>query len=176
MNLKSANSLVFVAMAIISIAFEILQATQSPKKVKPTECGPPSQGFQLCVQLDKRQVKVGEPVLLRVAIRNITNHELILGEATPEVENRATVINVKGGIVQATKIGKRLISRGDWCCHPLKIVIGPGQVHNEILPIDKLFQVSATDSYSITIRRFVGKLNQSGVVDLTSNTVKLKVH
>ena len=105
MNPKSANSPVFVVMAIMFIAFGILEAKQLPKKVRSTECGPPSQGFQLCVQLDKRQVKVGEPVLLRVAIKNITKQELRLGEATPEVENRARVSNGKGGIVQTTKKG-----------------------------------------------------------------------
>jgi hypothetical protein len=129
----------------------------------------------LCVQLDKRQVKVGEPVLLRVEIRNVTKQELMLGEATPEVENRATITNRNGGIVKPTAKGKRLISRGDWCCNPLKIMVGPGQVHSEALAIDKLFEVSATDTYSITVRRFVGKLDKSGVADLRSNTVTLKV-
>lgn len=175
LNRKSANSPVFVAMAIMSIAFGILQAKQLPKKVKSTECGPPSQGFQLCVQLDKRQVKVGEPVLLRIAIKNITKQELTLGEATPEVENRATITNRNGGIVMPTAKGKRLISRGDWCCHSSEIMVGPGQVHNETLAIDKLFEVSTIDTYSISIRRFVGKLDESGVVDLTSNRVTLKV-
>jgi hypothetical protein len=162
-------------MAIMSLAFGMLQAKQLPKKVNSAKYGPPSQGFRLCVELDKRQVKIGEPVLLRVAIKNITKQELMLGEATPEVENRATVTNRNGETVKPTAKGKRLISRGDWCCHPLEIMVGPGQVHNETLAIDKLFEVSAIDTYSITIRRLVGKLDKSGVVHLTSNTVRLKV-
>jgi hypothetical protein len=162
-------------MAIIFIAFGILQAKQLPKQVKSTECGPPSEGFQLCVELDKREVKVGEPVVLRVAIKNITKQELRLAEATPEVENQARVTNGKGGIVQATEKGKRLISRGDFCRGPLIFMVGPGQVHKKTLAIDRLFEVSAIDTYSITIRRLVGKLDKSGVVHLTSNTVRLKV-
>jgi hypothetical protein len=174
-NFKISNSRVLLVMATIAITVGILQASQLPKKPRSRSCGPPSQGFQLCVQLDKRQVKSGEPVLLRVATENITKRELILGEATPEVENRATVTNRNGGIVKPTEKGKRLISRGDWCCHPLKIMVGPGQVHIETLAIDKLYEVSATDTYYITIRRFVGKLDKSGAADLTSNTVTLKV-
>lgn len=174
-NFKSSNSRVLLVMAIIAITVGILQANQLPKKAKSKSCGPPSQGFQLCVQLDKRQVKVGEPVLLRVAIKNITRQELRLGEATPEVENRATVTNGNGGIVKPTAKGRRLTGRGESFLHPFEIMVGPGQVHNETLALDKLFEISARDTYSITIRRFVGKLDKSGVVDLTSNTVRLKV-
>ncbi len=173
-NLKSRHSLLLAVIAE-TIILGTLHANQPPKNAKSRGCGPPTEGFQLCLKLDERQVRIGEPVLLRVFIKNVTTKELLLGEFTPETENRVTMTKERGVAVQATKKGKLLMNRAELFVHPLTITMGPGQVHIETLALDKLFEISTSAKYFITVTRVVGKQDRSGVVKVTSNTVSLTV-
>jgi phage FluMu protein gp41 len=138
--------------------------------------GAASEGFQLSAMMDGIKLKRGEPILLKLTLKNVSQKELFVAESTAEKVYDIDVRDERGELVPLSEKGKRLYREPIMFDGVISVKVAPGQEQNVTIDLSKIYNVTATGIYSVTARRTVPKLDRSGTAELVSNTVKVTIY
>jgi hypothetical protein len=179
-HMKIKIALAFIAIAMMTLpirgdGLELKSSNSNESESVSREWGKVTEGFRLSAKLEKRQVGPGEPILLKLSIRNATKRVLHLEETSPEKEYKIDVRNERGENAQLTKQGQLLQDNSENDFKVLAVSIGPKQEREDTIEINRLHDMTARDTYAITVRRKVPKQDHTGWTEVVSNTVKVKV-
>jgi hypothetical protein len=134
--------------------------------------GPESGGFQLLAELEKPTVTVGEKVVLKLTVQNVSKDNLTFWTSNPRTEFKLTVTDEAGRGVpgNANLYGGLTFSSGS--------VIEPGGQVLDDYNVNGVFgdDIRKPGKYHITARTYVyGKTNADPKIMIVSNTVILAV-
>jgi hypothetical protein len=138
--------------------------------------GTPSEGFQLSAKLDQEKLKVGEPVLLKLSLKNITKKDLVVVETSADQDYEIEVTNEHGTRAPLTEKGRRLTQGMRIYTKVISVKVASGQEQQVNINLNEIYDLNAKGVYSITAKRKVPKLDRSGSVELVSNTVKVTIY
>ncbi len=166
-----------VTMAVLTTVFGQHQRSKRTLKPQPISAagGALSEGFLLFAHLDKGQVKSGEPIVLKLAVKNATNGELILFESSAVQDYKLTVKNGKGESIPLTDAGVRILSAAGEHLRQVMVKVGPGQERHVSLIVNDLYRMTTGGTYYITARREVPRQSGQGTAEVVSNTIKIVV-
>ena len=137
--------------------------------------GPISEGYQLSASVAKDRVAPGEPIVLKLVLRNTTPTTLYLTEVGVEKEYKVKVKDERGEDVPLTKHGKLLRNTELTYFMMAGLAVGPGQEREDSLRVSDLHDMGVGGTYSITVKRMVPKRDGKGNAEVTSNTLKVRV-
>ncbi|HEX5733475.1 MAG TPA: hypothetical protein VF131_11635 [Blastocatellia bacterium] len=149
---------------------ESMQAQLSPGGQKPA-----SDSVQLFVQTEEEMYIPGEPILLKVVVRNNTQNTIfIVDTRNPARDFKFDVRNEEGESVALTKDGEDLVNNTA-IFRRVAVEIKPGKEVEHSFTINKLFEMTVPGTYSVTVKREIRGQDGHPLGEVTSNTVKIKV-
>ena len=169
---------------IVALAIGVLSAfgaTMQEKSKVPGD-GPASadvqdktsKGLQLLAKTDKATFITGEPILLSVFARNNGRKALFIVDTYhPEWDTKFDVRNEAGESAALTEDGKRLTTIAIF--RQVRVEIYPGDEVQQDFAINKLFEMTAPGTYSITVKRSFCVTGTDVFRVASSNIVKVTV-
>jgi hypothetical protein len=131
--------------------------------------------FSIAVSTEKESFTAGEPIVLAVSARNNGSKVLVLENTYhPEWDYKLDVRTEAGETVSLTEEGRHLVK--DIAIYAsTNVDIHPGQEIEKDFLISKLFEMTTSGTYSITVKRqfFVPDLDVYRTA--ISNTVKVTI-
>jgi uncharacterized membrane protein len=161
---------VFTITAIIFVGATI--RTDGHKINKDSE-GEETEGFRLSACVENKQFKAGEPVALKLTIRNVTDQTLYLIETFPEREYKIVVKNEAGESVPLTAAGVRLANGDD--SRVIGVKLEPKEARQDSIEVTKFYEMATPGTYSITASRTVKNRRGRGWSEAVSNIVKVTI-
>ena len=153
--------------ASVSVGMNISQG-------KKSRIGQTAEGFRVSATAKKEEIASGEPAILEIRTRNVSNSSLYLGDAGPERDYRVEIWGDTGKPILPTEHGKAVLEGGGRVYMNLSILMKPGQVHEDTLDISRLYDISTSGNYSITVSRKLGML-KGKLIEAQSNPVHIRV-
>jgi hypothetical protein len=138
--------------------------------------GTPSEGFKLSAKAANSVVKQGEPILLKLSLKNITQSDLYIVETTSDQDYEIEVVNERGEYMSPTKRGQLLKGNPTLFTKVIGVKVAPGQERQVNIEVDQLHDMSARGTYTITAKRRVPKRGAGGTAEVISNKVQVKVN
>lgn len=134
-----------------------------------------SKGLQLVVKNEKATFTPGEPILLTVVARNDGQRPLFIVDTYhPEWDTKFDVRAEAGDRVALTEDGERL-TKNIAIFRDVRVEINPGDEVKRDFVINKLFDLTAPGTYSITVKRSFCFSGTDVFMVATSNSVKVTV-
>lgn len=129
-------------------------------------------GVQVSAHVAEPLATGAQPIMLELALRNTTNAALMVPAALPEQYFKLMVRNARGEIMPLTAYGKQLFAAKAG----LATLSLPGgqEAHYKIL-LNRLYDMTAYDTYLITATYNVIDPKLRGVQEATSNTAQTQV-
>ncbi len=175
-SMLSISTILIIIISISSIGVNMNAYGKKPKGIQSVSDTyyPRSKNFKLIAQLKKDLFKPGEPIILKVILKNISKKTHTIVVSGPERDYDIIVKDNKGAIVPLTKYGKRLMdNKGEFRAIGKKI---KSQKEIQInLLINRIYDMTISGTYSIKVERFVLEQNRKKFAKVISNTVKIKV-
>jgi hypothetical protein len=172
--------LLILAIAImttftVSAGMKLSSNGSQASQIAAQQWGEVSEGFQLSASLAKDQITSGEPVLLKLSIRNTSEKALYLEEIGAEKEYKIDIRRESGEPVRLAERGQQMMDNEGNDFMVVGVKIEPGHEQHDSIEISKLHEMTARGTYLITVRRKVRKLDRTGWTEVVSNTVRVKV-
>ncbi|MBM4047809.1 MAG: hypothetical protein FJ279_22115 [Planctomycetes bacterium] len=134
----------------------------------------PVEGFQLTARLEKEEIQACQPVALVVTLRNLSKDTLAFPESAPYRDYRLVVKDSNGREVPLTRYGKAIKdTEGEF-----RLVVTDLPAHSELratLLVNRYYDMTVTDTYSVSVRRDVLLKSRDRVVEVLSNSVRVKI-
>jgi hypothetical protein len=112
-----------------------------------------SEGLQLVVKTEKATFTPGEPIVLSVVARNHSAKPLFIVDTYhPEWDTKFQVRNEAEESAALTEDGERL-TKSIAIFRDIRVEINPGDEVQKDFVINKLFEMTAPGTYSITVKR-----------------------
>lgn len=124
--------------------------------------------------LEKKQLKVGEPLILRFSTKNVTKKPLYLLESNPETDYRLEIKDSNGEAVSLTEYGKHILSNAGQF-RLIIVKVQPGEEVQDMMEVNKMFKIDTPGIYYISAKRGIPESEYAALgkqVDISSNTVK----
>ena len=151
------------------IAMSASAQSNEAKNLKETiQWGETKEGFSLSISLDKREISRGQPVLVTVRIKNVSDMELRLVETDSEKDYSFVLKDSEGKELPKLRYQKRLEETKEEFRRKATI-ISPGQVIEYKTNLGRRFDLSLEGEYSIQAQRQVLTNGGVGSVTLVSN-------
>ncbi|HWO00615.1 MAG TPA: hypothetical protein VNS63_15255 [Blastocatellia bacterium] len=152
--------------------------SQARKSTPPT-WGKPSGGFQLLVELEKESFSSQEPIEIHISLKNVSSKTIMIEQTAPWRDYSIEIRNEEGKEVAFSDARRRLEpkSKDDLITSHKPTYLPAGGIVEDHLTLNKMFDLTARGTYSVTVRRSVHKYDQKwlGVAEVTSNTAKIKL-
>jgi hypothetical protein len=173
-TVKVLGPLLALCVAMGITAATPIQQTNRKADTLLSETGTIAGGFKLSLTVDKHKFVSGEAIKLKVSLRNTTNAPLHILGTIFDVDCQTEVRNGKGELVPLTEEAKHLPRMNGIHISMGRLFIGAGQEVQEILQVNRLYEMSAPGEYSIVVRRGVPGWER-GQPEVVSNKVALRV-
>lgn len=112
----------------------------------------------------------GERVTLKATVKNISPHEIVIGDGSPMTGYSLTVTDLRGAAVPLSKRGKDLFSKDRFSSARLvMITLRPGDTSGDVWTIDRFYDFARPGRYLVTVRRDFSFVKES----VGSNTVEV---
>ena len=159
---------------IRNLAASSEQTARSRKRTEKSDStnkwGPELKGMQMSATiLERATFKVGQPVTLAVAIKNISDKEVVLGMLISDVGSFDIAVEyigggmTQGGRVPTTNYGKWRLAAYD-ASKNFAIRLKPRETRSYRFPIHRMYDMTLAGKYSITVNRYVpGRSRYNGV-------------
>lgn len=159
------------ATAVLTLGLDV----KSERKVKAVASDVIKEGINLSIAPEEETVTAGEPINLKIRLKNDSTKALRLAVLDPEREYILSVVRGDKVEVQLTRRGQAHRENAGDFNHQMGLLIEPGQVREDVLEVSALYEMTTPETYSIAVSRRVGKVNNTGQELIESNTVKVKV-
>jgi len=134
-----------------------------------------SKGLRLAMKIEKATFAPGEQIAITVVARNDSEERLfVIDTYHPEWDTKLDVKEEAGGKVALTEDGERL-TKNIAIFRDIRVEINPGDELQKDFVINKLFDMTAPATYSITVKRSFCFSGTNVFMVATSNTVKVTV-
>ena len=125
---------------------------------------------QLAVTLERAPDTPQDAAVLKASVKNISNHDVLIGVEGPLLDYSLTVTNLRGVPVPLSKYGKWFFSKDRiLAVSAVLVTLSPGEAHVDTWAIDKFFEFARPGRYLVTVRRVVQAAHESGA----SNVLKM---
>lgn len=175
--LTGVLKIVVAVLMLLSIGDAVHMEGGEPKQAETNsgQWGSISEGLQLSVQLEKVILRVREPIVLKLLIKNTTKEVLPLVVSSPDMDYQISIRDEKGQNVALTKYGEKLRrNAGDHLARAV-IKVSPGQEVSHSLTVSEIYNMTAPGTYSITAKRTVFRRDGKGIAELMSNMIEVTV-
>lgn len=138
------------------------------------EWGSVAEGFQLSIQLERELVRLPEPVIVSVTLKNISKETLSVLGSSSRQDYEIIVKDNQGVSIPLTKYGKILRDSAE----EFQLVTLKVKSQEEIqvkLVINRICDITTSGTYFITVKRNVFRRNGKGMAEVISNTIKVKI-
>jgi|GEM_PF-4487229 len=160
-----------VLIAVMSVfTFAQKEDSKSESSIKE-QCGDKVGDFVLCIETDKSEFKVDEPVLLRLFLKNISDQKVEL--MTSSVDYSYEVKNKDGESVDFLKDSDSYMSRFFISARKTSEIEPSGKLFKPFV-LSKLYDLGTAGEYSIVAKRLVPK-NSGGKSDLEIKSKEIKI-
>lgn len=178
MKINYKRRIGIAALCLCAVSPQFALAAPVPKAVTPegTKGGLITEGFQLTAQVEQVNFMPAAPIVLTVTLKNTTDKTLSHLTSRPEIDYPIEVKNKKGEIMPLTRYGQRLkkSSKTFWSIGGSDLV--PGEEVSNTFIVNRVFDMTDDDEYTITVTHPVPKLDGHGItVNIVSNVVHLTV-
>jgi hypothetical protein len=127
--------------------------------------------YVLVAQPERELFKLGEQIMLRLSLSNYTDKEIYIIQTNPTRDNELEIKNAKGEKVPLSEKGKRLLDSP--VLRRIVSRIGAGQAIQYTITVSDLYDLSAHDAYTVTVKRKILMKDKKTFVDVKSNPVKI---
>ncbi len=133
-------------------------------------------GLQLSLALEKKEVLVDEPLLVKFSTKNVARKPLFVLESNPDTDYRFDVRDDKGNVVPLTEYGKKILSTAEEVRMVL-VKLRPGEETHSEVRAERIVQLNVAGTYYITAKRRVPQAsnNLTKLVEISSNTVRVVI-
>jgi hypothetical protein len=172
MNIRNIAALLatFAVMIVIVMGAN----TRTNDVMDSTLSGEASEGFQLSAGIENKQFRIGEPIVLKLTIRNSTKQVLYLTETSPESDYKLLVKNEYGERVPLTEFGQRLLNNKEEF-RVIGVKVKSGEERKDSIEVSRLHEMTVPGTYSITASRTVKNRNGKGWSEVVSNTINITI-
>ena len=126
--------------------------------------------------VDKPMFGSAEPIILNIYIRNTENKDIIYFDSNPENDLQFSVQDSSGLVVPLTRYGSNLKSRRRMSMTRLiKVVLHHGEERRFRILINRIFDMSVPDTYSIAVSSVVGIGGVNTPTKISSQPTKVEV-
>jgi hypothetical protein len=133
------------------------------------------EGFQLSARVEPATVRLGEPIVLALSLKNTTRVNLYLASSGPEKDFLVDAKREDGQAVPLSEYGRKLLLNRGVIFARFGVKAGPGQVLKYSLELNRIYDMSAGGTYLITVKRDIRTRNRRALTQVVSNTVKVVV-
>ena len=171
----SILAIIMIAIAVVAMKSNRGGTQKKFIKIYPVaeEYGPLSEGFQVSANLESESEGSGVSLLLKLSIKNVTTGILSFPSNYPERDYEVIVTNEKGVRAPLTTFGKRLQEPEE--SRLVEVKVKAGEEVKDQISLNKIYDLSANGTYSLTAKRKVFKRNGKGIAEVVSNTVKFTI-
>lgn len=165
------------ALAILTFGADMQGDSKGPKQAQLSSESQKlaSDNVELYARTEEEMYIPGEPILLKVLVRNKTEKAFLLVDTRrPERDYKFDVRNEEGESVALTKDGEDLVNNTA-IFRRVAVEIKPGEEVQHSFTINKLFEMSVPNTYSVTVKRAIRGQDGQPLAEVISNTVKIKV-
>jgi hypothetical protein len=132
-------------------------------------------GLQMSIKAERESFKPGEPIVLKVSVKNTTPLVLYLPDtAHPEWDYKFVVKNERGEDVPLTIEGKRLVEDVA-ILRKTGVEMKPGAEVKAEFRLNKLFAMTTPGLYTLTVRHGAWENANRVSTTITSNTIRVRV-
>ena len=110
---------------------------------------------QLTITIERLPDPPGQDTItLKATIRNVSNHEVIIGVQNPLIDYPLTVTDSRGVPVPLSKRGKAVFSKDrPGSSRYVMVTLQPRETRTDTWAVDDLFEFARPGRYLITVRR-----------------------
>lgn len=145
-------------MLVIGVlCFAGLQA-DAAAQLKAARFVPPplkSDLFKVNAQLDRTGFRVGEPILVKIALRNVSNRDLLVMTSSPHEDYKIEVFQENGQLAPMTRVGKNATPgkrRRTWG-GPHEKVVKPFEELRTEIDVTVLYDLVKPGTYTVVVSR-----------------------
>lgn len=179
MNRSLLTITLMIGILILAVPSSIQGQKLQEKKSSSAVWGKSSGGFQLSVWAKKESFSHDEPIWTHISLKNVFSKTVMIEQTDPWYDYSIEIQDEAGKKVPLTEEGKKLKSKAkdDLVVRHMPIYLAHGEVVNDRLMINSIFDMKTGGTYSVTVRRKVHKYNKKwlGVVEVISNIITIKV-
>jgi uncharacterized protein (DUF58 family) len=135
----------------------------------------PSEMIRLSARAYSENVRSGEPIVIKLTLRNRSSSTVYLADSYPERDYRFQVKNETGADVALTKKGERLIKYAS-IYKNTRIAVAPGTTVRNTVIISDLYDMSKRGVYFIVVTREVYDPNKKVPMTPTSAPIRVTVN
>ncbi|MFL6546562.1 MAG: hypothetical protein ACJ8LM_15480 [Candidatus Udaeobacter sp.] len=166
---------VLIAVVVgVALSISGLTPRNVTKQTKPEQSSEAEGGIKLLVSVSKEHFQVGEPILLKLVLKNDTSQELRL-VSTGIKDYKLDVKNEQGKLMPLTAAGEALkrtevisVSKG-------RITLEPAEERDQgEIPLTDRFKLTEPGKYVIVVRR-PGLLTDGKLSTIESNKVTVMI-
>lgn len=143
------HQLIVVALALMT-SLAIAQQQGGSVKWTPLSQLPVSPNARLTVEASPQNAKPGDPINLKLTLKNISSEPVRYVKETAEFEHEVAISREDGTSVPRLPIGNRIIGGGAW-----KETLAPGEEVKDTLEISKIFELTRKGKYYVRVWRQV---------------------
>lgn len=127
----------------------------------------------LLAESEKQTFKSGEPITVKLSLRNDTNQEIYIIRTDPRKDNEVEIRNVRGEKIPMSEKGRKLLDSPVM----LRIVskIGAGQSFEYTVSLGDLYDLPPEGVYSAVVKRKFLKRDVKTFAEVQSNPVTVTV-
>lgn len=179
--MKVKRSFACFLLTVLAIPIVISQGFDMQKNGKPAQgktsqntWGAVSEGFQLSAEMEKVVFQLGTPIPLKLTVKNASRRTLKLPVSLPEIDYKVIIKDEKGGIIPLTQYGEASRNPRDISRNHL-LDMKPGEQISEQLSIAKIFNITRSGHYSVSVRRRILRQSDKVPAEVESNPVQFSV-
>lgn len=190
-NMKCTIHIVKLAVVMLAVNVLALNDSHMPlytglkiktlteAEVAARKWGANTEGFQLSIATDKAGCRLGQSIVVSVLLRNTSSHPLWFWQTDMEADYDIEIAGNDGKLAPLTTYGQRFHGPGRVDFHASAVTLKPAESIEQVLPLDKLYDVSRAGVYDVTVTRKVPEVSAPQTngpprfAEIRSNTIHI---
>jgi hypothetical protein len=161
--------IVFAVLGVIILAQSKISSSKVPEN-KTEECGGRIGDFVLCLETEKSEYALKEPIILQISLKNVSGRKVQLVKSS--IDYSLEVKDTNGKSVGYLNNSHSFITQ-NWISGRNIVEIEPSKKTFKSIRLNDLYDISRIGSYSITTNRRV--FDSKGNSEIKSNQINIKI-
>jgi len=108
---------------------------------------------QVTASVAKGNFAVGEPITLKLVLKNNTDDDLVMTSAGARSDYELVVRNGEGKLAPLTKAGERHQQNRGFRISVGRVILKPGEEREDTISVTELYDLSTPGNYSLFVKR-----------------------
>ncbi len=127
--------------------------------------------YVFIAQPEKESFKLNEPIILRLFLSNHSDKDIYVIQTNPTRDNQLEITNARGEKIPLSEKGKRLLDSP--VLRRIVSRIAAGETIQYAISANDLYDLTAHDAYTVTVKRRILMKDKKTFVEVKSNPVKV---